>query len=253
MPTKSTHFISWNINGIRSVQKQGFWDFLKKTKPDILCLQETRTPGPEYVLDVPKYHTYWNHGTRPGYGGVAIFSKVKALDIKLGMGHKEFDKEARVITAEYAKYYLVNAYIPNSQRTLARLPYRVDWDKAFLKYLKKLDKKKPVIYCGDFNVAHTEIDLSNPKGNAKNHGFTPEERTGFDNMIKTGFIDSFREFNTKPENYTWWSRMHNCRNRNLGWRLDYFCLSKRLTKKLKTATILHEVQGSDHCPVSITL
>ncbi len=247
------HIISWNINGIRAVQKHGFWDFFNKVKPTILCLQETRTPGPDYTLDVEGYHTYWNHGARAGYSGVAIFIQIKPIKVTLGMGHKEYDSEARIITAEYKDYFLVNVYIPNSQRTLARLPYRVDWDKHFLKYLKKLDKQKPVIYCGDFNVAHTEIDLSNPKGNVKNHGFTPEERMGFDNMIKAGFVDSFRHFNPEPNHYTWWSRMHNCRARNLGWRLDYFCLSQRLTKKLKSATIHPNIMGSDHCPISITL
>jgi exodeoxyribonuclease III len=246
--------VSWNVNGIRSVLKQGFLDFVKKHKPDILCLQETKAPAAQVDIALPEYQHFWNCAKKVGYSGTAIFTKIKPISVKDGINISKHDTEGRVQTAEFKDFYLVNVYVPNSKRTLARLPYRVkEWDVDFLKYLKKLEKKKPVIFCGDLNVAHKEIDLSNPKSNVKNHGFTPEERAGFDMIIKAGFIDSFREFTKTGDHYTWWSRFNNCRARNIGWRIDYFCLSASLRPRLKSATILKDVMGSDHCPVQIEI
>lgn len=244
--------VSWNVNGIRATLKKGFVDFVTECKPDVLCIQETKTPGEDVELNIPGYHCYWNHATKKGYSGTLILSKKKALSIKSGIGITKHDDEGRVLTAEYDNFYVVNVYVPNAKRKLERLPYRVEeWDVDFLKYLKKLEKTKPVIFCGDLNVAHTEIDLANPKGNVKNHGFTPEERAGFDNFLRAGFIDTFREFEKEGDHYTWWTVMHNCRARNIGWRLDYFLISESLRKSLKKSIILKDVLGSDHCPVMI--
>lgn len=246
--------ISWNVNGIRSVLKQGFMDFVKKYSPDVLCLQETKSPREGITVDIPGYEQYWNHAEKPGYSGTAVFSKIKPVKVTSGIGIKKHDGQGRVLTAEFKDLYLVNVYVPNSQRTLDRLPYRTkEWDPDFLKYLKNLEKKKPVVFCGDLNVAHAEIDLANPKSNMKNHGFTPQERAGFDNIVKAGFLDTFREFEKGGGHYSWWSRMGNCRQRNIGWRIDYFCISPSLRKKLKESFILTEVMGSDHCPVGIIL
>jgi exodeoxyribonuclease-3 len=245
--------ISWNVNGIRSVLKQGFMDFVKKYSPDVLCLQETKSPREGIRVDIPGYEQCWNHAEKPGYSGTAVFSKIKPVQTTSGIGIKKHDGQGRVITAEFKDFYLVNVYVPNSQRTLERLPYRTEeWDPDFLKYLKNLEETKPVVFCGDLNVAHTEIDLANPKSNVKNHGFTPQERAGFDTIVKAGFIDTFREFEKDGGHYSWWSRMGNCRQRNIGWRIDYFCISPSLRKKLKESFILTEVMGSDHCPVGIT-
>ena len=234
--------------------KKGFFEFVKKEKPDVLCLQEIKAPEKELDFILPKYEHAWNHAKRPGYSGTAVFSRVKPLSVKKGIGAPKHDDEGRVLTVEYKNFYLVNVYVPNSKRDLSRLPYRQkEWDADFLKYLKKLEKKKPVIFCGDLNVAHQEIDLTNPKTNTKNHGFTPEERSGFDNLVKAGFIDTFREFEKAGGHYTWWSRMNNCRKRNIGWRIDYFLISKSLRPRLKKAFILKDVTGSDHCPVGIEL
>lgn len=246
--------ISWNVNGIRAVLKHGFKDFVRKYAPDMLCLQETKAPSEPLDLKLPGYHPYWNHAQKAGYAGTAIFSKVKALKDTYGIGIKKHDQEGRVITLEFKDFYLVNVYVPNSKRTLERLPYREkEWDVDFLKYLKKLEKKKPVIFCGDLNVAHAEIDLTNPKANRFNHGFTDQERKGFDNFVKGGFLDTFREFTKVGRHYTWWSRFANCRARNIGWRIDYFLVSKSLKPRLKKSFILPEVHGSDHCPVGIVL
>ena len=246
--------ISWNVNGIRSVLKKGFLNFVKAQKPDILCLQETKAPAEAFHLELPGYFQYWNTPKRPGYSGTVIFSKKKPLSVKNGIGISKHDGEGRVIAAEYADFYLVDVYVPNSKRTLERLPYRAkEWDVDFLKYLKKLEKKKPVIFCGDLNVAYQEIDLTYPKANVKNHGFTPEERAGFDNVVKAGFVDTFREFVKDGGHYTWWSRLNDCRKRNIGWRIDYFCISKILRERLRSAFILNRVTGSDHCPVGIVL
>lgn len=246
--------ISWNVNGVRSVLKKNFSDFIKQENPDVLCLQETKAPPEGVTVDLPGYEQYWNHAKKSGYSGTAVFSKIKPKTVASGIGTDKHDTEGRVMTAEYDDFYLVNVYVPNSKRDLSRLPYREkEWDVDFLKYLKKLEKKKPVVFCGDLNVAHTEIDLTYPKANVKNHGFTPEERAGFDNIVKAGFIDTFREFQKEGGRYTWWSQMGNCRQRNIGWRIDYFIISPALRSRLKEAFILKDVLGSDHCPVGITL
>ena len=246
--------ISWNVNGIRAALKKGFLDFVKKHDPDILCLQETKPPAGGFSLDVPGYHPYWNNAVRPGYSGTAVLTKVKPLSVELGMSITKHDSEGRMITAEFEKFFLVNVYVPNTKRDLSRLPYRhKEWDVDFLKHLKKLEKKKPVIFCGDMNVAHQEIDLTYPKANVNNHGFTLEERVGFDNIVKAGFVDTFREFHKDGNHYTWWSPMGNCRQKNIGWRIDYFCVSQSLKPHLKKAAIWPDVLGSDHCPVEITV
>lgn len=245
-------FISWNVNGIRSVLKKGFLSFVEKEDPDFLCLQEVKAHPSDVELDLSRY-SYWNSPPRKGYSGTALFTRTKPVQVSLGMGQKGFDDEGRVLTAEYPDFYLVNVYTPNSKRDLSRLPYRQKWDKVFLNYLKALEKKKPVVFCGDLNVAHREIDLTNPKANIHNHGFTPEERAGFDRILKAGFIDTFREFCREGGRYTWWSQKGRCRERNIGWRIDYFCISHSLRSRLKAASILPGVKGSDHCPVSMEL
>lgn len=249
--------ISWNVNGIRAVIRKEFWDFVKKYDPDILCLQETKAePSLLGELALPKpYEAFWNWPPKkPGYSGTAIFTKIKPLKVTYGIQLPHHDNEGRVITAEYKDFFLVNVYVPNSKRDLSRLKYRVEeWDVDFLKYIKKLEKKKPVIFCGDLNVAHTENDLTNPASNRKNHGFTDEERAGFDQLLKAGFIDTFREFNKEKGFYTWWSPFNNCRARNIGWRIDYFMISPALRPRLKKSYMLPEVLGSDHGPIAIEL
>ncbi|OGX08028.1 MAG: exodeoxyribonuclease III [Omnitrophica WOR_2 bacterium GWA2_47_8] len=247
--------ISWNVNGIRAALKKDFAGFIKKHKPDILCLQETKAPNDgSFELKLDGYIEYWSHAKKKGYSGTAILSKIKPKEVKEGIGASQHDEEGRVLTAEYDDFYLVNVYVPNTKRDLSRLSYREkEWDVDFLKYLKKLEQKKPVIFCGDLNVAHQEIDLTYPKANVNNHGFTPQERKGFDNIVKAGFIDTFREFEKDGGHYTWWSQMSNCRAKNIGWRIDYSCISSSLRPRLKTGFILKEVMGSDHCPVGITL
>ncbi len=249
--------VSWNVNGIRAALKAGFVDFVKKRDPDVVCVQETKAPRDAEVdcaLPAAYAHHYWNNADKAGYAGTAIFSKKKPLSVTKGIGIKKHDEEGRVLTAEFEDFYLVNVYVPNSKRDLSRLPYRQkEWDTDFLKYLKNLEKKKPVVFCGDLNVAHTELDLTNPKSNVKNHGFTPEERAGFDAVVKAGFLDTFREFEKEGGHYTWWSRLANCRARNIGWRIDYFLISPALRPRLKRSWILKDVMGSDHCPVEIEL
>jgi len=244
-------FISWNVNGIRAVIKKGFYDFVKAYNPDILCIQETKAHPEQVDLVLSDYpYQYWNSAEKKGYSGTAIFSKVEPLSINYGMGITKHDLEGRVITAEFKDYFLVTVYTPNSKRELLRLDYRQkEWDVDFLKHLKELEKKKPVVFCGDLNVAHKEIDLKNPKTNRRNAGFTDEERMGFDNYINAGFIDTFREFEKGEDHYTWWSYMFQARSRNIGWRIDYFCISKELYSILKNAYILKDVMGSDHAPV----
>jgi exodeoxyribonuclease-3 len=246
--------ISWNVNGLRAVLRKNFLEFLAAEQPDILCLQETKC-RPEQVEQLwpTSYTTFWNSAEKPGYSGTAIFTKTRPLNVTPHLGVAEHDKEGRVLTAEFAGFFLVSVYVPNSQRELTRLAYRQQWDADFLKFLKKLEKKKPVIFCGDLNVAHTEIDLANPKANAHNHGFTPEERAGFSAFVQAGFVDTFREFESGGGHYTWWSLMANARARNVGWRLDYFLASAKLRPQIKRAFILPHVTGSDHCPVGVEL
>lgn len=246
--------ISFNVNGIKSVLSKGLLPFIHKDRPDIICLQETKSPKEVPEFKLPGYEQYWNHAAKAGYSGTAVFSKLKPLKVSNGLNIEKHDREGRVITCEFEDFYLVNVYVPNSKRKLERLSYRVkEWDVDFLKFLKKLEKNKPVIFCGDLNVAHTELDLTNPKGNVRNHGFTIEERMGFDNIIKESFIDTFREFEKAAGHYTWWSPMNNCRGRNIGWRIDYFCISRALKPRLKKSYILKDVLGSDHCPVAIEI
>tara|TARA_Y100000310_G_scaffold333753_1_gene411942 strand:- start:301 stop:981 length:681 start_codon:yes stop_codon:yes gene_type:complete len=221
--------ISWNVNGIRAVLKKGFSDFVHKTNPDILCLQETKAHPDQVDKMLDNYeHHYWNSADKKGYSGTAVFSKIKPLKVVYGGGLDEGETEGRVIMLEYDDFYLVNVYTPNSQRGLTRLTYRQKWDRAFLKYLKELEKEKPVVLCGDLNVAHKEIDLARPKNNKKNAGFTEEERKGMDNYVKAGFVDTFRMFTEKGGHYSWWSYMFNSRAKDVGWRIDYFIVSGKL-------------------------
>jgi len=246
--------ISWNVNGLRAVLRKNFLDYLAEEGPDVLCLQETKcTPDDVEQLWTAAYTTYWNSAEKKGYAGTAIFTRQRPLKISTGIGLAAHDREGRVVTAEFADFFLVNVYVPNSQRELTRLAYRQEWDRDFLRYLKKLEKKKPVIFCGDLNVAHTEIDLANPKANVHNHGFTPEERAGFSALVKAGFVDTFREFEPGAGHYTWWSPMGGARSRNVGWRIDYFLISAVLRPRLKRAFIRAGVPGSDHCPVGIEI
>lgn len=246
--------ISWNVNGIRAALKKGFLDSMKKENADIICLQEIKAHPEQVDKILSDYeHHVWNPAEKKGYSGTAIFSKVKPISINLG---KELlgDHEGRVIVAEFEKFFLVNVYTPNSQRGLLRLSHRLEWDNKFLKMLKSLENKKPIIFCGDLNVAHKEIDIARPKDNVKNAGFTPEERNSFENYITHGFIDSFRYFHPDlKDQYSWWSQMHNARAKNIGWRIDYFCISNSLKNNLVSANILKDIKGSDHCPISINL
>ncbi|HEY6167203.1 MAG TPA: exodeoxyribonuclease III [Verrucomicrobiae bacterium] len=246
--------ISWNVNGLRAVLRKNFLDYLDAERPDVLCLQETRcSPDDVEQLWPARYATHWNCAAKKGYSGTAIFTNTRPLNVSTGIGHEDHDGEGRVVTAEFAGFFLVNVYVPNSQRELTRLAYRQEWDRAFRRFLKKLERRKPVVFCGDFNVAHTEIDLANPKSNMKNHGFTPEERAGFSALVRAGFVDTFREFEKGGGHYTWWSRMPGVRARNIGWRLDYFMISAALRPRLQRAFIQPHVTGSDHCPVGIEL
>ena len=248
--------VSWNVNGVRAALKKGLLEWMEATRPDVLCLQETKAhPGDVQHVTWPKgYTAHWNSAVKKGYSGTVIFSRERPLSVTNGIGMAAHDDEGRVITAEFAGFHLVNVYQPNSQRGLTRLKYRTgEWDPAFLKFLKKLEKKKPVVFCGDLNVAHTETDLTNPKTNRRNAGFTDEERANFSAVLSAGFVDTFREFEKGPGHYTWWSQMMNCRARNIGWRVDYFVASEKLRPALKRAWISPEVMGSDHCPVGLEL
>jgi exodeoxyribonuclease-3 len=246
--------ISWNVNGLRSVLRKNFLEYLAEEKPDILCVQETKaSPNDVEQLWPAEYTTYWNSAEKKGYSGTVIFTCTRPVSVTCGMGRDEHDHEGRIVAAEYPGFYLVNVYVPNSKRELERLPYRQQWDADFLAYLKKLERKKPVVFCGDLNVAHTEIDLANPKANVRNHGFTEEERAGFQAFVDKGFIDTFREFEKGGGHYSWWSPMAGARKRNVGWRIDYFLISSALRPGLKRAFIRPEILGSDHCPVGIEL
>mgnify|MGYP001624075299 FL=1 len=246
--------ISWNVNGLRAVYKKGFLDFFNKIDADIFCIQETKMQEGQITLELEKYEQYYNYAVRKGYSGTAVFTKIKPEKVTYGIGIEEHDQEGRVITLEFKKFYLVNCYTPNSGRELARLNYRMTWEDAFKEYLKKLDKNKPVIICGDLNVAHKEIDLKNPKTNRKNAGFTDEERGKINNLLESGFTDSYRKlYPDKTDAYTWWSYMGNARAKNIGWRIDYFLTSDRISSKIKETYIFDEIMGSDHCPVGLEI
>lgn len=246
--------ISWNVNGLRAVVKKGFIDIFNELDADFFCLQETKLQAGQIDLELPGYHQYWNYAEKKGYSGTAIFTKHKADDVFYGIQKEEHDQEGRVITLSYPEYYIVTCYTPNSQNELKRLDYRMTWEEDFLLYLQKLDAEKPVILCGDLNVAHQNIDLKNWKTNQKNAGFSPEERNKFSELLAAGFLDSFRYFYPDLEGaYSWWSYRFNARANNAGWRIDYFILSQRLQDSLTSASILKDIEGSDHCPVEITI
>ena len=247
-------FISWNVNGIRACVNKGFLDYFKEVDADIFCLQETKLQEGQIELDLEGYHQYWNYAEKKGYSGTAIFTKEKPLSVNYGINIDEHDKEGRAITLEFETFYFVTVYTPNSQNELKRLDYRMKWEDDFRAYLLELDSKKPVVMCGDLNVAHTEIDLKNPKGNRRNAGFTDEERNKFTELLNSGFIDTYRYFNPDTtEAYSWWSYRFKAREKNAGWRIDYFCASERLKDRLVSADIHKDVLGSDHCPVELVI
>lgn len=243
--------ISWNVNGLRAVMRKNFAEFLSSEAPDILALQETKCTEADIIQNWPGYSAFWNSAEKKGYAGTAILTRIAPLSVTQGIGIEAHDKEGRVLTAEFDSFILVCVYVPNSQRELARLPYRQEWDRDFLSYLKSLEQRKPVLCCGDLNVAHQERDLARPKDNTRNHGFTAEERAGFDACMQAGFIDTFRLFESNGGHYTWWSPMNKARERNVGWRIDYFLASEQLRPKIQRAWILGHVDGSDHCPVGL--
>ena len=247
-------FISWNVNGLRACVGKNFMDFFKEIDADIFSVQETKLQEGQINLDLPHYHQYWNYAEKKGYSGVAVFTKTKPISVTYGLGIEEHDKEGRVITCEFDDFYYVTCYTPNSQSELARLDYRMTWEDAFRNYLIELDKNKPVILCGDLNVAHNEIDLKNPKTNRKNAGFSDEERAKFTQLLDAGFIDSFRYFYPNIEGiYSWWSYRFKAREKNAGWRIDYYVVSERLKDRLEDAKIHTEIFGSDHCPVELDI
>ena len=246
--------ISWNVNGLRAVWNKGFEDIFKNIDADIFCIQETKMQIGQLDVNFDGYYNYFNSAVKKGYSGTAVFTRIKPINVYYGIGIEEHDQEGRVITLEFKDFYLVNVYTPNSQRELVRLSYRQKWEDDFRKYLKKLDKNKPVILCGDLNVAHKEIDLKNPKTNRKNAGFTDEEREKMTELLSDGFIDTFRYLYPDKENcYTWWSYMMKAREKNVGWRIDYFIVSDRIKEEIEDAKILSEVYGSDHCPVELDI
>lgn len=251
---KTKKMISWNVNGLRAAVTKGFLDFFREIDADIFCIQESKLSEGQIELDLPGYYDYWNYAAKKGYSGVAVFTKDKPLGVTYGIGIEEHDNEGRVITAEYDDFYLITCYTPNSQRGLTRLDYRMTWEDAFLDYVLKLEEKKPVIFCGDLNVAHKEIDLKNPKTNRKNAGFTDEERGKMDIVLSSGFADSFRVLYPDKEGaYSWWSYMGGARAKNVGWRIDYFIVSDKLKDRIKEAKIHSDILGSDHCPVELDI
>jgi len=254
--------LSWNVNGLRAVLKKGFIDYIRQENADIVCLQETKAMRGQAEFDLPEYTEYWNSAERKGYSGTAIFTKEKPINVINGLedstefldSYGDANKEGRVITAEFEKFFLVTVYTPNAKGDLSRLDYRHKvWDPAFLKHVKKLEEKKPVIFCGDLNVAHQEIDLARPDTNHENHGFTDQEREGFTNFVNAGLIDTFRMFNNEGGNYTWWAPFGGARQKNTGWRIDYFLASESLRKNITGAFIRSQQMGSDHCPVGLEL
>ena len=246
--------ISWNVNGIRAVLTKGFEDFFKDVNADIFCVQETKCQEGQVNLEFEGYQSFWNSAEKKGYSGTAIFSKIKPLSVKFGIGIEEHDKEGRVITLEFKDFYMVNIYTPNSKRELERLDYRQIWEDEIRKYLLKLNKTKPVVMCGDLNVAHKEIDLKNPRTNTHNAGFTIEERNKMTELLDAGFIDTFRYlYPDKTDCYTWWSYMRKAREKNVGWRIDYFIVSDSIKNKIKEANIYKDIMGSDHCPIGLKI
>ena len=246
--------ISWNVNGLRAVYKKGFEDFFKSINADIFCIQETKMQEGQFEFELQGYSIYMNSAVKKGYSGTAVFTKLKPINVTYGIGIEAHDQEGRVITLEFDKFFLVDVYTPNSQRELTRLEYRMKWEDDFKNYLKNLEKTKPIIMCGDLNVAHNEIDLKNPKQNRKNAGFTDEERGKMTKLLEAGFIDTYRYLYPNQENaYTWWSYMANAREKNIGWRIDYFIVSDKLKERIKDAKIYSDIMGSDHCPVGLEI
>ncbi len=247
-------FISWNVNGLRACVGKGFLESFQKLDADIFCLQETKMQAGQLDLELPGYHQYYNYAEKKGYSGTALFTKKEPISVTYGIGIEEHDHEGRVITAEFEDFYFITVYVPNSQNELARLDYRMQWEKDFLAYIKKLEETKPVIYCGDLNVAHNEIDLKNPKTNRHNAGFTDEERGAFSRVIESGMIDTYRYFYPdKKDIYSWWSYRFHAREKNAGWRIDYFVVSESLKDRLVSADIHTDIEGSDHCPVELVI
>lgn len=246
--------ISWNVNGLRACVKKGFLDYFNEMNADIFCIQETKLQEGQINLELDGYYDYWNYAEKKGYSGTAVFTKEKPINVKMGLGIEEHDKEGRVITLEYDKFFLVNVYTPNSQQKLARIDYRMSWEDAFRNHLKNLEKNKPVILCGDLNVAHMEIDLKNPSSNRKNAGFSDQERSKMSELLNSGFTDTFRYFYPDLEGaYSWWSYRFNARANNAGWRIDYFIVSNSLNDNLNDAKIHTSIEGSDHCPVELDI
>ena len=246
--------ISWNVNGLRAAMGKGFMDSFAALDADVFCLQETKLQQGQIEMDLPGYYQYWNYAEKKGYSGTAVFTRTEPQSVSLGIGEDQFDHEGRVITLEFPQFYFLTVYTPNSQDGLARLPYRMEWEDAFLRYIRKLDSKKPVIFCGDLNVAHQEIDLKNPKSNQHNAGFTQEERDKMTALLESGFVDTFRYFHPDArDEYSWWSYRFHAREKNAGWRIDYFIVSERLRDNLERAAIHQEVFGSDHCPVELMI
>ena len=246
--------ISWNVNGLRACVQKGFLDYFREADADIFCIQESKLQEGQITLELPGYSQYWNYAQKKGYSGVALFTKETPLSVSYGIGMEEHDTEGRVITAEYPEYWVVTCYTPNAQDGLKRLDYRMAWEDAFRAYLKRLEESKPVIFCGDLNVAHEEIDLKNPKTNRGNAGFSDQEREKFTQLLDAGFTDTFRYFYPDKEGaYSWWSYRFHAREKNAGWRIDYFCVSKALEDRLESASIHTEVMGSDHCPVELVI
>jgi exodeoxyribonuclease III len=247
-------FVSWNVNGIRACVKKGFLDYFHEVDADIFCIQESKLQEGQIQLDLEGYQQYWNYALKKGYSGTAIFTKAEPISVRYGVGDKDSEDEGRIITLEFESFFLVNVYTPNAQRDLARLSFRLEWEDKLRDYLLELDKKKPVIYCGDLNVAHQEIDLKNAKPNIGNSGFTYEERDKMTTLLDCGFVDSFRYVYPDAEGaYTWWSYMMKVRERNIGWRIDYFIVSDRIKNHIKAAQIHSEVMGSDHCPIMLEM
>ena len=246
-------FVSWNVNGLRACIGHGFGDFFAAVDADFVCLQETKLQVGQVLLDLPGYRQYWNSAEKKGYSGTAIFTRREPLSVRYGIGSAAHDAEGRAITLEYPDFYLVNAYVPNAQRELARLAFRMEWEDALRAYLSALDAEKPVVYCGDLNVAHREIDLKNPKSNRGSAGFSDEERGKFSELLAAGFVDTYRALYPDKVEYSWWSYMMRAREKNVGWRIDYFVVSSRLFPRVEDSLILSDVMGSDHCPVALLL